>query len=134
MRTSMRHEIIVDVGLISWFRKRLKGLHPEQLWTVVADGEGIRATDQTGATMSVSDAELSSVVIETNDSGPWGADVWWFLFGPDGKLACAFPQGASGEKEAIDRLIALPGFDHEELIRAMGSTDNAVFPVWKRGH
>ena len=60
------------------------------------------------------------------------ADVWWLLFGADDRIAVAFPQGASGEQEAIDWLIALPGFDHEAMIMAMGSTGNAVFPVWRR--
>jgi hypothetical protein len=72
-------------------------------------------------------------MIETNDSGPFGADIWWLLFGADDRLACAFPQGAAGEKAAVDRLLGLPGFDHEAMIMAMGSTGNAVFPVWRRG-
>lgn len=118
--------------LFNWFRKRPKALYPEALWTVASDGDGVRATDHTGATMFVSDADLSSVAIETNDSGPWGADVWWLLFGMDGQLACAFPQGATGENNVIEHLMALPGFDQKELIKAMGSTDNAVFPVWRR--
>ena len=42
-------------------------------------------------------------MIETNDSGPFGADVWWLLFGADDRIAVAFPQGATGE-QAGDRL------------------------------
>jgi len=117
--------------MFGWFKKS-KALYPEALWTVVLDGSGIQATDQTGSTMSVSSDDILSVAIETNDSGPWGADVWWLMFGTDGQLACAFPQGATGEKEVIDHLMALPGFDHSEMIKAMGSTANAVFPVWRR--
>ena len=116
----------------NWFRKGSRPLYPESLWTVVLDDRGIRATDHTGDTMFVSNADLSSVAIETNDSGPWGADVWWLLFGPDGDLACAFPQGATGEKDAADHLMTLPGFNDQELIKAMASTANAVFQVWKR--
>ena len=120
------------MGLFSWFKNKPKPLYPEASWTIASDAEGIRATDQTGASMFVSHADLSSVAIETNDSGPWGADVWWLLFGLDGALACAFPQGATGEKEVINMLMALPGFSNEELVRAMGSTDNAVFQIWRR--
>ena len=86
--------------------------------------------DPRGQAMNVAIADLMGIAIETNDSGPWGADVWWLLFGKDGKLAYAFPQGASGETAALDRLMKIPGFDYEEMIRAMVSTDNAVFPVW----
>ena len=77
-------------------------------------------------------AELNGVMIETNDSGPFGADVWWLLFGADDRVAVAFPQGAAGEQAAIDWLAGLPGFDHDAMIMAMGSTANAVFPVWRR--
>ena len=120
------------MGLFSWIKKKSKPLYPEALWTIAADADGIRAIDQTGNTMFVSLTELSSVAVETNDTGPWGADVWWLMFGRDGKLACAFPQGETGEKEVNDLLMALPGFDNEELIKAMGSTNNAVFSVWRR--
>jgi hypothetical protein len=120
------------MGLFTWLRKKPKPLYPEALWTVACGTDGVQATDQTGKTVFVSGTELSSIAIETNDSGPWGADVWWLLFGRDGKLACAFPQGATGEKEVIDYLMALPAFDNDELVKAMGSTGNAVFPVWRR--
>lgn len=126
--------MFAGMGLFSWLRKKSKPLYPEALWRVVSDAHGIQAIDQTGNTMFVTVADLSSVAIATNDSGPCGADVWWLLCGLDGQLVCAFPQGATGEKEAIDYLMALPGFDHDELIKAMGSTDNAVFPVWRRAN
>jgi len=81
--------------------------------------------------MELRKIDLGGVIIETNDSGPWGADVWWLLFGSDDKVAVAFPQGASGEKAVVDYLIALPGFDHGAMIDAMQSADNNVFPVWR---
>ncbi|PXA86068.1 hypothetical protein DMC47_35905 [Nostoc sp. 3335mG] len=117
--------------MFGWFKKRNK-LQPEAQWIVTVDPDRICATDQTGAGKALLKDELGGVIIETNDSGPWGADVWWLLFGADDKLACAFPQGATGEQEAIDYLMALPGFDHGKMVEAMGSTDNAVFPVWRR--
>ena len=112
--------------------KRPKGLYPECLWTVSYDGSAVYATDQTGKTMSVIMEDLKTVAIATNDSGPWGADVWWLLYGLDGSLACGFPQGATGEKEVLDALMAMSGFDQSETIQAMGCTSNATFIVWRR--
>ena len=112
--------------------KRPTGLYPECLWTVTFDGLGFRATDQTGKAMFVPKQDLSSVAIATNDSGPWGADLWWLLYGPDGQLACGFPQGATGEKEVLDELMAMPGFDPGETTKAMGCTSNLTFIVWRR--
>ena len=94
--------------------------------------DSIRVTDHTGVAKEVRKTDLSGVIIETNDTGPWGADVWWLLFGRDDQVACAFPQGATGESDIIDFLIALPSFDHGQMIKAMGSTNNAVFPVRRR--
>jgi hypothetical protein len=45
---------------------------------------------------------MAGVAFETNDTGPWGADVWWLLFGSDEQLAGVFPQGATGESSALD--------------------------------
>ena len=101
-------------------------------YIVSVDGDGISVTDPKGEQKTLALAELNGVMIETNDSGPFGADVWWLLFGADDRIAVAFPQGAAGEQAAIDWLVGLPGFDHEAMIMAMGSTANAVFPVWRR--
>ncbi|MDW6026230.1 hypothetical protein SAZ10_31175 [Mesorhizobium sp. BAC0120] len=106
-------------------------MNTESSWTVDSIEDHISVTDPEGETRAVELEELGGVMIETNDSGPFDADVWWLLFGADGRLACAFPQGAVGEKEAVALLSALPGFDHEAMVMAMGSTTNAVFPVWR---
>lgn len=119
--------------MFGWLRKlRYDPPPPEARWVVVVDEEAIRVTDEAGETRAVAKAELSAVTIETNDTGPWGADVWWLLFGAGDALACAFPLGATGEKAALDYLAALPDFDHAEMTNAMRSTDNRLFPVWRR--
>ena len=104
----------------------------EAAYIVSVEGDGISVTDPNGEEKTLALEDLSGVMIETSDSGPSGADVWWLLFGDDDRIAIAFPQGATGERDAIDWLIALPGFDHEAMTMAMGSTANAVFPVWRR--
>lgn len=114
------------------FRRKQVRLEPESRWTVAIDQASITVTDPSGQRKDVATDELSGVLIETNDSGPWGADLWWLLFGDDDRVACMFPQGATGESEAIDYLMSLPAFDHQEMTLAMRSTDNAVFPVWRR--
>lgn len=118
-----------------WFRRRKRGLSgrdPESRWAVaIADGV-VTVTDAEGTSACVACKDISGIVIETNDSGPWGSDVWWLIFGPEDRLACAFPQGAEGEIAAVNRLMALPGFDCEQMIAAMASTRNATFPVWRK--
>ncbi|NIJ64690.1 hypothetical protein FHR20_001621 [Sphingomonas leidyi] len=98
----------------------------------MVESDLISVRDDAGQVKSVSGNDLSGIAIETDDSGPWGADVWWLLFGRDDQLACAFPQGATGEGTVIDHLSALPSFDHAEMIKAMTSTENTTFAVWRR--
>lgn len=113
-------------------KKKQTKLQPEARWTAAVTENSIRITDHAGVTKEIRKSDLSGVIIETNDTGPWGADVWWLLFGRDDQVACAFPQGTTGEADVIEFLTALPTFDLDEMIKAMRSTDNAVFPVWRR--
>src|SRR5688500_11514311 len=103
----------------------------ESRWTVTSEDDRISVSSPDGEIRAIAMSDLAAVMIETNDSGPWGTDFWWLLLAADRSLACAFPQGATGEKEAMERLMSLPGFHHEEMIRAATSTDNAFFPVWE---
>ena len=119
--------------MFGWLRKlRQPPPPPEASWVVAVDVESIRVTDEAGETRAVAKSELSGVAIETNDSGPWGADVWWLLFGAGDGPACAFPLGATGEKAAVDYLMGLAGFDLAQMTEAMRSTRNMTFPVWRR--
>ena len=118
--------------MFGWFRKKPARLEPESKWVVDANDSFIRVTDHAGVMTELSKGDLSGVAIETNDTGPWGAVLWWLLFGTGDHMVCAFPQGATGEAALIDFLSALPAFDHGEMIKAMASTENAIFPVWRR--
>ena len=70
--------------------------------------------------------DLRRIVIETNDSGPWGMDVWWVLEGLPSAPIIRFPQGATGENEFIKYVSTLNGF----AIRGMNSTRNDRFECW----
>lgn len=71
-------------------------------------------------------ADLGAVHMETNDSGPWGADVWWLLEDKSGVVKVAFPQLATGENTVLERLQMLSGFQ----VNGMNSMENARFPCW----
>ena len=109
-----------------------KPLMPEGKWLVECEGDVLRVTDDRGNVKELPKPKLSGVVVETNDSGPWGADVWWLLFGADEQVALVYPQGATGEDAVLNYITALSGFDYNKMTEAMCSTSNAVFPVWKR--
>lgn len=107
-------------------------MHFEAAVVLSVDNEGLSASFPNGPTRSIAWNAVDSVAIETNDSGPWGADVWWRFEGHPETLA--YPQGATGEKEVLDLLSErFPGFDYDAMIGAMACTDNQRFVCWRRG-
>jgi hypothetical protein len=95
------------------------------------DDVGIRATYPDGTTEAIEWPSVRRIFIETNDSGPWGADFWWVFEGNTQR--CAFPNGATGEAEATKAVPSrFPGFDDMTVIKAVGSTSNARFVCWER--
>ena len=101
--------------------------HPEAQFVVevTADDEIVcRAPNEAEQCIKMTD--LAAVYVETNDDGPWEADVWWLLNDDTGQTKVAFPQSATGETEVLARLQRLPGFS----ILGMNSTENARFECW----
>ena len=79
------------------------------------------------AEQRISIADLEAVYVETNHSGPWGADVWWLLTDASGETKVSFPQMATGEDIVLERLRLLPGF----TVHGMNSTQNARVLCWR---
>lgn len=106
---------------------------PDDKWRVSLEGDTVVVVEPDGTTTEAPFEELDLIHITTNDRGPFAADVWWVMEDAGEIILGAFPQGAVGEQAIIDWMMALPGFDHQKMIDAMGSTDNARFVVWRRG-
>lgn len=90
---------------------------------------GVRRDLGDGTIEEIAWETLERVSILTTDGGPFLEDVFFLLEGPEG-TGCAVPQLHAPEG-FLDRLQRLPGFDHEAVIRAMGSTDNDRFVCWE---
>jgi len=74
---------------------------------------------------------LVSVDIVTNANGFRSADLHWVLT-DESQHKVAIPGTATDADKLLDALGALPGFDHEAIVRAMKSEGNDRFPVWRR--
>jgi hypothetical protein len=122
------------MGLLSKLKDKLfpvqPELNPESKWIVTVNDVEVKTIDPKNVTHSILIAELEDILIATNDSGPIGTDLWWILRG-NGNIVLV-PGGATGEKEMLHRLQKLPGFKNEEVIRAMGCTDNKDFVLWTK--
>ena len=121
--------------LVAWFRRkreeRTAALMFERKVLVHFNDEGISATYPDGRIETIAWPAVERIAIETNDSGPWGADVWWLVEGESAR--CAYPQGATGDPEALAEFPRrFLGFDDAKVIAAMGCTSNARFVCWER--
>ena len=72
---------------------------------------------------------LRRVVVATDDSGPWGADVVVLLYSDDPDPAAVFPLEAAGRDSFVEWLSMQPGYQERELAEAMGSTRVARFEI-----
>jgi hypothetical protein len=97
---------------------------------VTIDDAGVRRVSPDGRVEEVRWEDLTEVRIVTTAEGPFVEDVFWLLVRADGN-GVAVP-GEAATDDLLDRLQALPGFDNEQMILAMNSTDEAQFTCWRR--
>ena len=95
------------------------------------DEQQVTRTLADGRVESVAWSALTEVRIMTTSGGPLVDDVFFVLVAGDN--GCVVPQSHASE-EFVARLQALPGFDNEPMIEAMGSTSDAEFLCWRRDH
>ncbi|TWT34046.1 hypothetical protein KOR34_38820 [Posidoniimonas corsicana] len=133
MLTYLRRLITLDIWVGTPRSQPLKEhATPESLFTVLVDSKQVRCVLPDGREQAIRWEDLAEVEIQTNDSGPFGMDVWWVLVPDGGASPCSIPQGASGDAPLLDKLFQLPGFDYEAFSDAMGCTDNRQFLCWRR--
>jgi hypothetical protein len=129
----MIRELVARLG--DWLKEkrqqRRDAVMFERQVIVEHDERGVRVAYPDGARHALEWSDVRVVAIETNDSGPWGADVWWLLEGEHHRVA--YPQGATGDLAMLGALQSrLPGFKDEAVIQAMGCTGNARFVCWSQ--
>ena len=118
--------------MLSWLLKKLRTPEPQSPWTVAIDDGLIRTSDGQGTSRELPVAQLSSVVVATDDSGPWGDDVVFLLYADVPDPVGLFPLEAKGCQDFIGWMSGRPGYRDRELAKAMGSTSAARFLVYER--
>ncbi len=111
--------------------RRETRLMPESSYVVQLSDSSVTCTHPTGSVERVEWNDLWQVEIVTTSDGPFAPDVFWLLHGSN--TGCAIPQGATGDRELLERLQRLPGFRNEVVIEAMSSTEDRRFLCWDKG-
>ncbi|MEM8605895.1 MAG: hypothetical protein AAGF92_02220 [Myxococcota bacterium] len=97
---------------------------------VTFDDHELVHTTTSGTTATIPWADLTRVQIVTTNAGPFACDLFWRLTANGTEHTIA--SEAHGTDLLLERLQALPGFNNEAVIEAMGSTHHATFEVWAR--
>jgi hypothetical protein len=116
--------------LMNDWKTRVTGVPPAAAGVVV-DQDGVRRRLPDGREETVRWDVLAEVAICTTPDGPWEVDVFFLLTGRDGG-GCAVPHGEAVDRDLLRWLQALPGFDNQQVIEAMGRAEDAVFVCWRR--
>ena len=111
-------------------KRRAEYLFPERKYQVTLAHPLFSVSNPSGELFEASLNCLEKIEIITTDAGPWAADVWYVFSFSSGTIS--FPQGATGDKAAVDYLLSLPDFNELQFILAMSSSDNARFLCWQK--
>ena len=123
--TSMLYAVILGLVAVYCVVIAINPPKPPKNFAVILIDDEIRNETPKGKIERIRVTDVSRVLVITNDSGPWGEDVWFVLEDKSGK-SLAFPLGATGYELVLDRLQLLPGFE----LQGMNSTQNAQFECW----
>ena len=115
--------------MLAWLRRKLSPPPPLARWSVRFTDGDIVTSDGGGDERTLPLRDLRRVVIATDDSGPWGADVVFLLYSGAPDAVGLFPLEAAGRDDFVQWMCAQPGFRDRELARAMASTRVARFEV-----
>ncbi len=117
--------------MLGWLWSRLKRASPLRQWSVRLVDGAIITSDGQATTRSLKVADLRKVVVATDDSGPWGADVMFLLYEDSSEPVGIFPLEAEGCDDFVGWLANQSGYRERELANAMGSTSVARFTVFE---
>lgn len=97
------------------------------------DDKGIELIESDGHHSVVLWQDLTLIAIKTTDQGPAYPDLFWQFYSRSEEPAISFPQGTIGDEDLLAFIPKkLTGFDYQQVINAMGSTDNALFVIWSK--
>jgi hypothetical protein len=124
--------LLVLAAVAVWFIGSARNRPAETSFRVDTDDNGIMVTMPSGARATLRWVDLTRVTIRTTDEGPMATDVFWEFHTATRSPAFAVPGGATGESDLVSVLgRRLPGFRHDEVVRAMASTTNDLFLIWE---
>jgi hypothetical protein len=108
-------------------------LRKPELETIQVDDSGVLRIDGK-IKEQIGWNSVDEIRIITTDKGPYQEDVFFVLIDLDGS-GCLIPHDAAVRTKLLQELQArFPSLDDGMVIKAMGSTSNNTFLLWKKTH
>lgn len=105
----------------------------EQRFDVATSDTALTLTHPDGRTVVIPWDDVAAVRLRTSDEGPLAEDVFWLFDRRDGMSTISIPNRATGIADLVTMVgSVLEGFDHDAIVAAMASTDDADFTAWVR--
>ena len=104
--------------------------YPEDDFIVTVTDDFVRVEHPSRKTEEIFWKDINEIKFINTDEGPFTIDVWLALIGSNS--GCLIPHGAKGCEMVYDIVSKYEGFDYENVINSMSSTDNEQFLLWKR--
>ena len=117
--------------MFSWLRKYFERTSPLSQWNVRLHEGDIVTDDGQGTQRTLPISDLQRIIVATDDSGPWGADVVFLLCSDAVDPVGLFPLEAKGCDSFVRWLSTQAGYRDRELAKATGSTRVARFTVFE---
>ena len=123
--------VSVAYTFVPWLKKARIEREQRMAGTLTIDDWGVtRVAGELREAVAWDD--LVWVRIYTTSAGPAVEDVFFALGGADGK-GCLVPHDLAVRSNLLAVLQErLPGIDNDQVIRAMGSSNDAYFTIWTR--
>ncbi|HEY2811841.1 MAG TPA: hypothetical protein VGJ03_00110 [Acidimicrobiales bacterium] len=112
-------------------RERARRREAAETVTFVVNDWGVKRTLADGRREEVSWTEVNEVRLTTLPKGPWGDRVRVILDG-GGERGCIVPYETAYDGGLVDRVTALPGFDHRTLAEVLDKPQTGTVVVWAR--
>jgi hypothetical protein len=114
----------------NFFERRATQLAAARMPSLEVNAKEVVCRYPSGEQRRIGWERLEQVSIVTNDRGPFADDVFWVL--TDGETTIVITNDLPAIAALNERVCALPGARADQIVAAMGSTENATFAIWQR--
>lgn len=118
------------MGFFSRLFGKKTSQNPEDDFEITITDVFVRVKHPKRKTEEILWKDINEIKFINTDTGPFTPDVWLALIGDTG--GCLIPQGTEGFEKVYDIVSKYEGFDYENVIKSMSSTDSEQFLLWTR--